>query len=409
MPTYSVIIPCYNTATFVGAAIRSCLAQTVHDLEVIVVDDGSTDDSATVIQDVAAEDSRVRVIRQANRGLGAARNAGLAVARGAFVNFLDADDLFDPEKLAVQGAVLAERADIGMVLCDGVAIDHAGTIVWNTLVDWRRLEGHPPIFHVLFRGGLFQPLIPLIRRELATAVGGFDEDRVAAGVADTGFWMRLGLAGADYHIVRRHLVRYRTHETNMSHDTEHMERAALSIYSKVMADRPYESAVALRAAHQHIRMLETSAYDARTFAATREPMLRASRASAWRAVLGLLGRVSQDPASPPVVIWGAGAAGRGVLQLLRKAGCTVEAFIDSNPLKAGTEVDGVPVVEPSVLRAPRAPRPYILVASLHAAAIEQQLAELGRRPGLDYYVADFDATDLEASAPSSTMDVVLAG
>jgi glycosyltransferase involved in cell wall biosynthesis len=96
----SVVIPCYNAEEAVGEAIASALAQTHPALEVIVVDDGSRDGSAAAASRVA--DARVRLVRQSNQGAAAARNAGVALAQGAFVQFLDADDVLAPEKVAIQ-------------------------------------------------------------------------------------------------------------------------------------------------------------------------------------------------------------------------------------------------------------------------------------------------------------------
>ena len=111
----SLIIPTFNHARFVGAAIDSALAQTVSAFEVIVVDDGSTDETPAVLARYAG---RVRVLRQENRGLSAARNAGLAAAHGTFVSFLDADDVMAPTKLTAQLEVLERSHAIGWTYCD---------------------------------------------------------------------------------------------------------------------------------------------------------------------------------------------------------------------------------------------------------------------------------------------------
>src|SRR4029077_13002944 len=108
-PLVSVIVPCYNAAPFVQATIRSVLRQSWSHLEVLAVDDGSTDATFQIVEAIAADDPRVRPIRLArNHGSPAApRNAGVAAARGEWVAFLDADDLWHPRKLELQMAVLA--------------------------------------------------------------------------------------------------------------------------------------------------------------------------------------------------------------------------------------------------------------------------------------------------------------
>src|SRR5262245_25002643 len=146
MTRFSIIIPCFNGGRWLAEAVRSCLEQTTADLEVIVVDDGSSDDSHAIAARCASSDPRVRVIRQTNQGVGAARNTGLAAAVGRYVNFLDADDLFEPEKLEAQGAVLDRNPGIDCVLCDGRAIDGSGAVTMEHLVDSRRFAGPVALF-----------------------------------------------------------------------------------------------------------------------------------------------------------------------------------------------------------------------------------------------------------------------
>lgn len=107
-PLISVIVPVWNVAAHVGACLRSLAAQSLPDFEAIVVDDGSTDDSLARARSAVAGDARFRFLEQPNRGLSAARNAGLAVARGAFVAFLDSDDRLAPDCLAALHGALAE-------------------------------------------------------------------------------------------------------------------------------------------------------------------------------------------------------------------------------------------------------------------------------------------------------------
>ena len=99
MATVSVIIPVYNAERYIAQCLDSVLAQTLRDIEVICVDDGSTDGSVAILKSYAARDSRLRLIRQKNAGAGAARNQGLREANGEFLSFLDSDDFFEPTML----------------------------------------------------------------------------------------------------------------------------------------------------------------------------------------------------------------------------------------------------------------------------------------------------------------------
>lgn len=103
MPTVSVIIPSYNAAEYIAQTLESVLAQTLSDIEVIVVDDGSTDSTRDVVAEFACKDSRVTLVEQANQFAGVARNNGMAKARGTYLYFLDADDYI--EKTALEELV----------------------------------------------------------------------------------------------------------------------------------------------------------------------------------------------------------------------------------------------------------------------------------------------------------------
>lgn len=118
-PLVSVIIPAYNAAQFIEETLESVFRQTCTNMEVIVVDDGSTDDTKSRLQ---AYDSRIHYIWQPNSGVGAARNRGIHAASGEYLAFLDADDLWDPEKLRAQLAVATRNPGSGLIACDGVRL-----------------------------------------------------------------------------------------------------------------------------------------------------------------------------------------------------------------------------------------------------------------------------------------------
>jgi len=115
-PLVSVVIPAFNAVRFLTGSIPSVLAQTWTDFELIVVDDGSTDATAACVQ--AFDDPRIRLVSQTNRGLAGARNGGIREARGTYIAFLDADDLWHPEKLARHVAHLQSQPGVG-VSADG--------------------------------------------------------------------------------------------------------------------------------------------------------------------------------------------------------------------------------------------------------------------------------------------------
>lgn len=118
-PLISVVIPTYNYGGYIARAIESCLAQTHPQVEIIVVDDGSTDDTAAVVQGyVGQHPGKIRYLPQANQGVSAARNRGVEVATGVFLAFLDADDRLTPEALATRLAVFRVHPDVGIVMTE---------------------------------------------------------------------------------------------------------------------------------------------------------------------------------------------------------------------------------------------------------------------------------------------------
>lgn len=116
MPLVSVIVPVFNSKNFLAEALDSVLAQTYENLEVVLIDDGSTDGSGEICDRYAAKDKRFRVYHQANQGVSATRNAGLDLATGDFLAFLDSDDAYEPEAIAAMMDAMA-REKVDVVMC----------------------------------------------------------------------------------------------------------------------------------------------------------------------------------------------------------------------------------------------------------------------------------------------------
>jgi len=211
VPEFSIIVPSYDHGAYVGQAIESALAQEDVDFEVIVIDDGSTDDSRRVIEPFAAH-PRLRVVLQENQGISHVFNRGLDLARGAFVGFLCSDDRWLPRHLAHARSAFREQGrDCSFVWGRARVIDGDG----NPVPEFRSFR--PPTDADLFRqlsGGNFIPFISVVaRREHVERVGGFDN---AIGVLqDYDLWLRLLTRGtAHYH--GRETVLFRWHGANAS-------------------------------------------------------------------------------------------------------------------------------------------------------------------------------------------------
>lgn len=183
-PTISVIIPCFNQAQFLPDAIESVLAQTYPNVEIIVVDDGSTDATPEVC---ARYGNRILTVRQENAGLSIARNAGILASLGDFLQFLDADDRLRPTKFADQMAAFADHPEVGVIYSGGVYIDAEGNVTGPVQVN------HPSgwVFHALLT--LWGTVVhaPLVRRECLAHVGLFDPS--LGSFEDCDLWLRIAL------------------------------------------------------------------------------------------------------------------------------------------------------------------------------------------------------------------------
>ena len=193
-PLISVIIPAYNARNSISAAVASALTQTHPAVEVIVVDDGSTDHTLDAL---APYQGRIHSLRQPNRGPAAARNAGLALAGGGYVTFLDADDWILPDKLRRQVTCLAGSPAVGWVFCDVVYVDGNGRHLYQASERYayaRRARLDGDLFSELLAGNFIPVHAPLIRRRCLAEAGPFDEDPRLIGVEDWDLLLRLSVS-----------------------------------------------------------------------------------------------------------------------------------------------------------------------------------------------------------------------
>lgn len=192
----SVVIPAYNAERYIAATLASAVGQTHRELEILVVDDGSTDGTVAIVERFMAADGRVRLIRQQNGGVASARNRGIAQAQGSYIAPLDADDLWHPRKLELQLAAMRRSPRIGCVTTWCCSIDVESRILWEP-VDGARCQGYvlPALILEHFAGCASSPLI---RRRCVLEAGGYDEGllhRDAQGCED----YKLLLAIAEQH------------------------------------------------------------------------------------------------------------------------------------------------------------------------------------------------------------------
>ena len=196
-PTFTIAMPAYNSSRTIGAAIRSVLAQTRSDFELVVVDDGSSDD--TTDQVARFEDERVRLVRQENSGPGAARNRTIIAGRGRYVSMLDSDDLWLPTYLESMAAVLDAHPDVGLAYTDAWVLDDATRrIRRTTAMHYQHPPRDPPrdpleFLALLLKRGNFVFTSTTVRHTALEQVGLFEAALKPA--EDFGLWLRIVAGG----------------------------------------------------------------------------------------------------------------------------------------------------------------------------------------------------------------------
>lgn len=216
-PIVSIIIPTYNYGHLIHRTIQSILSQTFKNWECIIIDDGSTDDTSFIIGELVKSDSRFRYFSQNNRGVSAARNVGLKAARGEYLQFIDADDLIQKEKLQAQIQFLIDNPEIDIVYGNAKNIESEALFddllfLTGDSIDWiPRIIGSANEALVALVQSTFPPHCALIRRRVINDVGLFDEDLHYC--EDWHYWIRCAAAGKRFHYadLKGSLSLYRRH------------------------------------------------------------------------------------------------------------------------------------------------------------------------------------------------------
>ena len=281
----SVIVPSYNMAPFLPHAVQSALAQSYADLEILIVDDGSTDDTPKVVRQWE-RDPRVRVHRQANGGLSHARNQGIALTAGPFIALLDADDTWATEKLSRQVRLFAGRPEVGVVYSDFALMDREGN----------PLSRGPMRMHRGWVSGalLIENFLPassvVVRRECFERYGGFDT-KLRTG-EDYDMWLRLS-PHYQYDFLAEPAIRYRIWGGQMSRDYRARYETGIRTMQRFLDNNPgaVDSAVVRRAwAHTYTGRGDVTLWRGRDRMSALGDYLRALSFQpgywpAWRAIL----------------------------------------------------------------------------------------------------------------------------
>lgn len=232
MPTISVVIPTYNAERTILETIESIQQQTFSGLEIIVINDGSTDKSLELLQSI--KDDRIRIFSYQNGGLPVARNRGISRARGEFIAFIDADDLWTADKLELQLAALQKKPKAGVAYSwtyfkyekeQYSYADEANHFEGNVYTD------------LLVKNFLHNGSNPLIRRKAIESVGLFDPTLKSA--EDWDFYLRLA-AKWEFALIPKTQIIYRQSSNSMSYKIDLMEEAAFIVIEKAYQSAPQE-------------------------------------------------------------------------------------------------------------------------------------------------------------------------
>jgi glycosyltransferase involved in cell wall biosynthesis len=239
----SVVMAAYNPGRFIEPAIESLLQQTYENIEVIIINDGSTDDTAERVKPYLS-DSRVRYFEQDNAGQTIAKNNGIKKATGELIGFLDADDFFALNKLELQVPLFDTDPKIGVVYSNTSGIDEHGQLIFSRANSFKCYSGD--VTEQLFYRNFVPFSTALVRKEALDRAGLFDES-IAMGI-DWELWLRLSMEYQFYHIDES-LLFYRQWEGQMSHKwkeryewAEHIMNQFLERYPDALTDKAIDAA-----------------------------------------------------------------------------------------------------------------------------------------------------------------------
>ena len=228
----SVIIPAYNAEAFISETLKSVLAQTYQNIEVLVVDDGSQDRTSEIVESFAANDSRIKLLRQSNQGATVARNLAIEKSKGEFIAPIDADDIWYPQNLEKQvQCMIKADSSVGLVYAWSAHIDERGLRMGGGRTSTLEGDVYLSLIQDNFVGN---GSTPLIRRACFDKVGGYNyklKEENAEGCADWDLYLRIAEC-YEFRVVSEFLVGYRQLDSSMSSNYQKM----LKSYSLVMAE-----------------------------------------------------------------------------------------------------------------------------------------------------------------------------
>jgi len=335
MPSVSVLMPCFNAAATLPAALESISQQTLMDFQVVAIDDGSTDETRDLLESRAAVDTRFQIVSQAHQGIIVALNTGIEYCRAEYIARMDADDLSHAERFTRQSAFLDQHPEIALVGCrvrgyppDEVREGFAVYLDWqNALLSDEQIRRE-----IFVESPLAHPSV-MMRRDDLIEVGGYQEH---GWPEDYDLWLRFYLAGKRFAKLPEVLLDWREHPERLTRqDSRYSLENFLRVKAKYLVQGPLRGRDAL-------------------------------------------------------LIWGAGMTGRRLSKHLLRQGAPLKAFIDVDPDKIGRTRRGFPILSPDDLLDwwRKAASPVVLSAVGARGArslIRQHLTDSGLHEGRDWW------------------------
>jgi glycosyltransferase involved in cell wall biosynthesis len=274
-PLVSVVVPAYNVGPYVRAAVDSALRQSFQDLEILVINDGSTDDTLERLSDL--RDSRLRIVSRRHGGLSEARNTGVGLATGKYVAFLDGDDEWERDKLKYHIEVLDRCPEIDLTFCLSRVTDEGGA---DTGRISRRAAGDVSLRELLVENLVSNGSSAVVRREALRSAGGFDTSLRAC--EDHDMWIRIAsLRQNNVWCVPLPLTRYRIRSGQMTKDLDLMKSQWERMMAKARSVAPVDVAATKAASRARFhRYLAYLAYEDRDFPRSLELLASALRQQA---------------------------------------------------------------------------------------------------------------------------------
>lgn len=229
MELISIIMPAYNAESFIEASIKSVLAQTYQNWELLIVDDGSTDNTFSIAQGFALINQKIKISQQSNQGASVARNTAIEQAAGQWLAFLDADDLWEPQKLERQMAVSEAIPQADLIYTSGWKFAGNNPLQRDDYDIKGGLHNASEMYKLLYLYNDIPTLSVMARRDKVIAVGPMQPNLLCE---DWDLWLRMALAGANYYGMHERLFYYRKHSAGASASSIKMLRAQVMVLVK---------------------------------------------------------------------------------------------------------------------------------------------------------------------------------